>query len=151
MDRLRSQPLEARRRAYELGRLVDQMEWYGAKSRENERRALLWSFATMTFQALGVVAATLRVAGVIDVDLLGIAAAAGAATAAWLESKDHSSLAEAYATTAHELALVREALPDGLDEARWGTFVSDAEAAISREHTRWLARRRAQTARAGGY
>jgi hypothetical protein len=96
---------------------------------------------------LGIVVAALRVGGVGDGDLLGIAAASAAAAAAWLEVKDHSSLAEAYATTAHELGLVRAAHPMSLDEDRWATYVSDAETAISREHTRWLARRRARVAR----
>jgi hypothetical protein len=142
MTSVREQPLSVRRRAYEEGRLLDQVRWYGAKALENDARAKRWSLITIALQAAGVLAATLRVAGVLDVDLMGVAATAAAAATAWLASKDHSGLAEAYSTTAHELALVRDELPEGDDETGWGTFVADAEAAISREHTRWLARRR---------
>jgi hypothetical protein len=149
MTETRGAPLSTRREIYRSGRLSDQVAWYSAKSNDNSRRAARWSWAVIAFQAVGAVVAALRVADVIDLDLLGIAAAAAAAAAAWLEVKDHSNLAEAYATTAHELTLVRDALVGSFDEERWGTYVSDAEAAISREHTRWLARRRARLARAG--
>jgi hypothetical protein len=145
MKTTRASSIEQRRRVYLDKRLLDQISWYGTAARRNERMAQHWSFATLGFQAAGILAAVLRATDTIGVDLMGVAAAAAAATVAWLESKDHSGLAEAYATTAHELALVRDALPEFPDETAWSVFVSDAEAAISREHTSWLARRRART------
>jgi SMODS and SLOG-associating 2TM effector domain 1 len=48
--------------------------------------------------------------------------------------------------TARELCLFgthAEALADDIDEDRWAESVEDAEQAISREHTLWLARRAA--------
>lgn len=147
MRELRATPLTSRREVYFEGRILDQIGWYSAEAARNDRHARRWSIAIVVVQATGVLAATLRVTGTINLDLIGIAAAAAAATTAWLVSKDHSGLAEAYATTAHELALVRDELPDDLDEARWATFVADAEAAISREHTSWLARRRSSRSR----
>jgi hypothetical protein len=149
MTRLRSTPLEHRSQIYLDDRLGDQIRWYGTSATRQEGLARRWSVATMALQAAGALAAILRVTGTIDVDLMGVAAAAAAASTAWLESRDHSSLAEAYATTAHELALARDDLPDVLHEAGWAIFVGDTEAAISREHTSWLARRRAQSARSG--
>lgn len=142
MRELRARPLAHRREVYFESRILDQIGWYSTAAARNDRRARQWSITTVVVQAAGLLAATLRVTGTIDFDLIGIAAAAAAAATAWLESKDHSGLADAYATTAHELALVRDELPDDLDEALWATFVADAEAAISREHTSWLARRR---------
>jgi hypothetical protein len=148
MRDLRDRPLADRQTAYLRGRILDQIQWYAEAAATNERRARRWSLLTVALQCAGVVAATLRVTGTIDFDLIGIAAAAAAATAAWLESKDHAGLSEAYSTTSHELTLVRDELPDDLDETRWATFVADAEAAISREHTSWLARRRSSRTRA---
>lgn len=148
MRDLRGAPLADRRQAYLDARIVDQITWYSAAADRNDRHARRWAQLTVSLQGLGVLAALLRVTGTIDVDLIGIAAAAAAATTAWLEAKDHSGLAEAYATTAHELALVRDMLPDGDDEPRWAAFVADAESAISREHTSWLARRRSTVPRA---
>ena len=147
MTDVRAMPPRGRRELYESERIADQINWYAAKSRQNAKRATQWSICVIGFQALGIVFAALRVVGAVDVDLLGIAAAAAAAAAAWLEVKDHSTLAEAYATTAHELGLVRAALPVSFDEDQWASYVSDAETAISREHTQWLARRRARLAR----
>jgi hypothetical protein len=143
MKALRHEPLDVRRSVYDVGRLLDQVRWYGEKATANEALARRWSLATLGLQAAGILAATLRATDLIQVDLMGLAAAAAASGIAWLASKDHAGLAEAYATTAHELVLVRDNLPTSNDEVAWATFVSDAEAAISREHTRWLARRRA--------
>jgi hypothetical protein len=142
MRELRATPLAKRRDAYFENRILDQISWYSATAALNDRRARQWSIATLVLYALGVLAATLRVTGTIHFDLLGLAAAAATAATAWLGTKAYSGLAEAYTTTAHELALVRDERADDLDEARWATFVADAEAAISREHTSWLARRR---------
>lgn len=77
----------------------------------------------------------------VDADLLGIASGAAASIAAWTGLRQYRSLAVAYALTAHELRLVRDSLPHAEDEARWAQVVSDAEQAISREHTLWRARR----------
>jgi len=145
MAQLWGAPLESRRRAYLEDRLFDQVHWYGDAAARHDRLARRWGVTTIALQVGGMLAATLRVTGTIDIDLLGVVAAAAAATTAWLESKDHSGLAEAYATTAHEIALARDDIPTELDEAQWATFVGDAEAAISREHTSWLARRRTQS------
>lgn len=149
MRELRETPLDKRRDAYVTGRILDQIDWYSTAAARHDLHARRWSQLTLLVQALGVVAATLRVSGTLDVDLMGLAAAGAAAGTAWLESRDHSGLAEAYTTTAHELALVRDELPRELDEQTWATFVADAEAAISREHTSWLARRRAPSPRPG--
>ncbi len=143
MKTLRSESLDVRRSVYDSDRLLDQVQWYSEKAKDNETLARRWAVATLGLQASGVLAATLRATDVIQIDLMGLAAAAAASGIAWLASKDHSGLAEAYATTAHELVLVRDNLPVRNDETAWATFVADAEAAISREHTRWLARRRA--------
>lgn len=142
MIAVRRAPLEQRRYVYLHHRILDQIAWYAAAADRNETAARRWMLITVSIQAVGVVGAVLRVTGTLNFDLISIAAASAAAATAWLEAKDHSSIAEAYARTAHELALVRDDLPDELDEGRWATFVGDAESAISREHTSWLARRR---------
>ncbi len=147
MTFVRTSPLEQRRDVYVRHRLLDQIAWYGAAAAGNDNAARRWASITLAIQAIGITAAVLRVTGTLRFDLIGIAAAAAAAAIAWLESKDHSGLAEAYATTAHELTLVRDDLPETPGEERWATFVADAESAISREHTSWLARRRARDLR----
>jgi hypothetical protein len=48
---------------------------------------------------------------ITSVDWLGIAAAAAAASAAWLRTKDHVTLRRAYSVTAHELELAKASAP----------------------------------------
>lgn len=144
MDRMRGLPIRERRSAYAHGRLEEQIAWYDAGSVRHERSSRRWSLAVIGLQCLGIVAAVLQATGVVDFNYVGVATAVAAAAIAWLESKDHAQLSEAYSTTAHELRLVLDQLIDDDDEERWATGVADAEAAISREHTSWLARRRAR-------
>ena len=73
-------------------------------------------------------------------------AAAAAAAAAWTQMRQHRTLAAAYGLAAQELTLSRPLLEHVDDEAEWSRAVADAEDAISREHTTWLARR----SKAGG-
>ena len=68
-------------------------------------------------------------------------AAAALAVAAWSRSKDYAELASAYSVAADELDQAKASLLECLDEDDWAPAVRDAESAVSREHTRWSARR----------
>ena len=92
-------------------------------------------------QSVGVVVAALRAATVIDVDLLGVIAAVTVAAVAWLEIRQHTTLAQTYSVAAHELSSIRPLLEKEAVENNWATLVNDAETAISREHTSWRAAR----------
>jgi hypothetical protein len=137
----RRSSLGRRRDLYLRCRITDQRIWYSKKSRTNRRRSHSWSFAVVAIQAAGAVVALLRALDVIEVDLLGLSAALAASATAWLQAKDHSTLAEAYAVTAHELAAIESRIGEPTTEADWASFVDDAESAISREHVVWRARR----------
>jgi hypothetical protein len=65
----------------------------------------------------------------------------GIGSTAWVQTKDYSTLAEAYAITEQEVALVAVRLGQVTSEEAWAQFVLEAESAISREHTMWRARR----------
>jgi hypothetical protein len=78
--------------------------------------------------------------GWIDIDILGVAAAGAAAGTAWIQLKQHRTLAASYALAAQELSLALVRLENARDDEHWALEVSDAEEAISREHTMWLAR-----------
>ncbi|SCG80301.1 Protein of unknown function [Micromonospora echinaurantiaca] len=138
---LRSSPLQARRDAYLNGRLEKQRSWYADRSRWNRTQATRWSVVLLILEIAGVVFAVSRVAGLTSADLLGIAAAAIAAGAAWLQTRQHDGLATAYALASQELAAIASMVPQADSEPHISQFVDDAEAAISREHTMWRARR----------
>lgn len=89
---------------------------------------------------IALVTAALRVFGGWDVDLAGLMGALIAAGAAWLAVKQFAPLASAYSIAARELALQADRLRH-VTESDWSGTVADAEEAISREHTLWLASR----------
>jgi hypothetical protein len=139
MQRVRKLPLEQRRELYLQARIRDQQDWYGTKARWNERRATQWSVILATLELLGLTAGVLKADGVIDIDLLGLAAALAAAGAAWVQTKQHQNLATAYAMAHHELATIGSRVRRPQTEEEWASFIGGSEDAISREHTLWRA------------
>lgn len=141
MRELRTAPLEQRRAAYMQGRVEDQCQWYARKAKLNRRRGNQWAAAAATASALGVVAGLMRSVNAFDVDLLGVLAAVAAGFSSWMQFRQHRTLSASYALAAQDLGLVRDAAAATSDEKTWASFVGDAEDAISREHTVWLARK----------
>ncbi|WP_426298064.1 DUF4231 domain-containing protein [Arthrobacter sp. R-11] len=140
MTALRHSSFEERKSAYLRQRTLAQRQWYASKAAANKRRAEVWRTVLVSAEILAVALATLKFAGVSEIDLGGVLGSVIGASAAWLALKQHAQLAAAYSLTSRELALQESLLQDA-DEASWGTAVSDAEDAISREHTMWLASR----------
>jgi hypothetical protein len=140
MRAVRTAPLPVRRAVYERWRIEQELSWYRTKSAWNQRRASRLTLAVLAFEVVGVMGALLRVAG-ITVNLLGVAAAGAAALGLWSQTRQHQVLAHAYAVTAQELSSIRSLIQWQETEPEWTGFVDDAEAAISREHTLWRAKR----------
>jgi hypothetical protein len=141
MKALRASSLEDRVSAYRTGRVDDQVEWYRDNSTKNRRRSRQWTVALVAVECVAVLLGLGRVMEWFDVDWLGLVAAVAAALAAWQQVKNYSELSEAYAVTSHEVGLLADDLDPGSSEEEWAQQVHDAEAAFSREHTLWLARR----------
>ncbi|MGH8884323.1 MAG: DUF4231 domain-containing protein [Egibacteraceae bacterium] len=144
MRALRGETLDARKAAYETDRIADQQAWYAAKARWNAAHARRWSAAMVTVEALGGIGAILKATGALSgaALVLGLFGAAGAAIAAWLQTRQHQALAGAYSVAANELASIRALIPWQQTEETWAAFVRDAERAISREHSLWRSSRR---------
>lgn len=140
MRALRLKPFADRQTAYLSGRIDDQREWYGTKSRVADRRNTVFLLTTIGLEFLGMLAAGLRAGGVIDFDLLGIVAAMAAGIASWAQTRQYGSIARAYSIASHELATIRSQARL-VSEPGWSRFVDGAEEAISREHTLWRASR----------
>lgn len=70
-----------------------------------------------------------------------VLATGASAVLAWLQIRRHQELAQSYAVASHELALAESRARHVRSEEELARFVGDAEAAISREHTLWIARR----------
>ncbi len=138
MRSLRLSPYSDRKQAYAEGRVREQRDWYGRRARENDRSAHLFLTLSIAFEIIGVVGAALKAMAILDIDLLGILAAAAAGLVAWSQTRQYGLNARAYSIASHELASISSELRD-VPEERWAEFVGDAEEAISREHTLWRA------------
>lgn len=139
MRSLRTSSLEERKRAYAGGRISDQRGWYTRKALWHKRRALFWGGTVLLLQVIGAVGAFLKGFGVLDIDIFGLAGAAVASAAAWLETKQHHTIARAYKVAAGELSDIESLIDEQKTEEAWARFVAEAEEAISREHTMWKA------------
>jgi hypothetical protein len=140
MAHLRTEGLSVRRATYLTHRTEDQRGWYFENAKKNERRATWWRYALLAAELVAVIAAALSFGRNEPADFAGIIAAFVAGGAAWLAIKQHSQLTSAYRVAASELAVQADLLLM-VDEAGWPQAVADAEEAISREHTMWLATR----------
>jgi hypothetical protein len=145
MRRVRLEPLNERKRSYEMGRVSEQQAWYQRQTKWNDTRATRWTQAIVSVEIIGLVAALMKAAGIVEGDLLIFAGVVIAAMAAWLQTKQHRALATAYGITALELASVRSKIKWQENERDWGKFVNNAEEAFSREHTLWRASRGAES------
>lgn len=140
MRALRSESLEQRRTIYLRCRTEDQQGWYSTRAKQNAKFATRWRYSLLIAEVTAVVIAALELGRDEPWDFAGIAAAAVASGAAWLSLKQYSLLTSAYRVAATELALQADVLRSAsVDD--WPGAAADAEEAISREHTMWLASR----------
>lgn len=141
MKAVRAASFLDQREIYKVDRIENQIAWYTDKADFHHRAATRWLAVSALASATGVIAAGLRTFDVIDIDLLGVAAACASAAIAWNQLNQNRNLVSAYRVTARELSIIRDRI-DHVDEPEWARFMSDAEDAVSREHTLWLARHR---------
>jgi hypothetical protein len=142
MREIRRHSLEERKDVYLSERLVDQETWYAKKSAWNRQLAARWSTFTLAAQALAVALALLRVFyPVIPLSPVSFLMTVASSMLAWTQARRHGDLVEPYAVAGQELIELRSLLPKVSDAESFRRFVSDVEESISREHTKWLARR----------
>jgi SMODS and SLOG-associating 2TM effector domain 3/SMODS and SLOG-associating 2TM effector domain 1 len=143
MRAMRATSLDHRKAVYESGRIGNQIDWYSSNSARNERQARRLTLAVLAFEVLGAVGGLLHAikSDLPNINALAVAAAAAAAVGAWLQAKQHQTVARAYAVAALELSSIRSLIRWQETEADWANFVDEAETAISREHTLWRANR----------
>jgi hypothetical protein len=142
MREIREFDVENRKKAYLSQRIANQRTWYMDKSVRNQKRIKLGFTAILLSQTLALISAFVLVAWPDSpVNWTSPFAAFAAAFLAWVQVKQYQELAQAYAVAAHELGLIIEQARYVKTEDALSSFVADAENAISREHTLWVARR----------
>jgi len=144
MRALRAMPIHQRIAVYRTDRIDNQCRWYTARSEQHSKENRRWQ--TVVTSTL-VVALGLSVLSIVTTPIGGIAGIATAiapAAIAWNQTLRHRELAHSYAFTSHEIGLLAAA-PDPMNDEEVGRFIADCEAAFSREHTMWRARRENKT------
>ncbi|WP_206859138.1 DUF4231 domain-containing protein [Lysobacter changpingensis] len=142
MKALRSLSLDERKRAYESGRILNQLTWYADKARANRDASTLFFWCLVGVNSLAVVCAIFKFGsaglGIWPTDVF---VAIAASLLGWMQARRFSELASSYALTAHEIGFIREQAFAAETDQEFSAFVSDAENAFSREHTQWIARK----------
>jgi hypothetical protein len=141
MKEVRALSVAERLAIYVDQRIQNQATWYWAKSRFNKRRAQQWFWVSVFLHTLAITMLLYRIrdpAFPLPVEV--VATAAGAALT-WLQAKKHNELNSAYALTAHEIVLIKGESVSVRSEEQLSEYVVNSEAAFSREHTQWVARK----------
>ena len=140
MGLVRRLPFHQRRTAYEKLRLNDQLSWYSSRSvmlrRGNDRAFVVG----IIFEVLALGSAMALIAFPTAPNLIGVFAVTTAAATTLSRLRGDTEVADRYALAAQELSMIRGRLQLA-SEQQFPESVKDAEAAISREHKMWAAKR----------
>jgi len=142
MKQVRAAEPIVRRAAYVEHRIKDQRRWYLARAARSHRKQGRWFIAFILAQTAAV---TFAVLAATHPDWNGNPSGAFAALATaivgWGQVRRFQELTQAYGQAAVELGFIVEKAGEATTEKELSRFVADAETAISREHTAWVARR----------
>lgn len=142
MREARAASFDERRDLYAECRIRDQQVWYSTNAEKNEIAGNRLFVAIWTINAFAIAAAISMILWpAFTINLTGFFATVAASIFAWLQVRRHQELAQSYAVAVAELGLVHAKAIHINSEDAFAEFVADAEAAISREHILWVARR----------
>ena len=126
---------------YKTKRIDDQASWYSIKAKLNKDRSKQW-FIVSVFLHLTAIGMLLYQIMDPKVSLpIQLLATTASATITWVQAKKHNELKASYALTAHEIVLIKAESSHISSEEQLSEFIVDSEAAFSREHTQWVARK----------
>ncbi|MDR5893153.1 DUF4231 domain-containing protein [Halomonas mongoliensis] len=133
--------IQDRLAVYKNYRIQDQASFYSGKAEFNKRRASRWFWASVALHSLAIIMLLYRIKEPTFIFPIEVVATAAGAALAWLQAKKHNELNSAYSLAAHEIVLIDGEALSVNDEKELSDFVVSSEAAFSREHTQWAARR----------
>lgn len=140
MRRVRALGFEDRRTVYITARVRDQLTWYSRRSGDHKRNADRWFVTGVVCEALAIAAALMLVFNPHLINLIGVFSTVTAASTTLARLRGDSEVAQRYALAAEELAMIQLRVKSA-SEAVFPDRVVEAEAAISREHKMWAAKR----------
>ncbi|HBH48989.1 MAG TPA: hypothetical protein DDX98_10130 [Bacteroidales bacterium] len=143
MLELREMSVNEKKQYYIENRIENQKEWYANKAEWNKEKSNLWFILIIASQAVALISIVFLIKNPDNNwNLVGLLTTIASAAISWLQIKQHQELKQAYTTAAEELNFIKELSHNVSDEEQLSEFILDAENAISREHTLWLAQRR---------
>lgn len=141
MSEVSNLSFEDRKAYYGLNRIADQIKWYGDKSEKNRQKAKLLSFLMISAQFTAGIYLFFFFETIKVLNLNNIMVFLATSIIGIMEMNKHKELYQSYGFTKQELNIIKSKLAIITDEDEFKQFVIEAEQAISREHTMWLARR----------
>ncbi|MBC6995880.1 DUF4231 domain-containing protein [Neolewinella lacunae] len=141
MKEIRNSSFEDRKTTYLSERVNDQLSWYRRKSNYNKKKKDVFFGFTVIAYSLAIVTHLILISDNTFLNVTSIFATVVGCLISWTTMKKYQELSQSYAVTAHEISLILESGAEINNQEDFYAFVGDAEAAFSREHTLWLARR----------
>lgn len=143
MDTHRNSSLSDRQLLYKQERIEVQQKWYADKASYNKKKYKKWTVAICFFQAVAFLSTVaLFTSPVISHGIMELTSSIASVLITWTQIKRHNDLAQAYSIATDELNIISQSFDTISSEESFSRFVLDAENAISREHTIWLAQKR---------
>jgi hypothetical protein len=142
MKTVRSMAFEDRKKIYLQHRITDQCSWYQEKAKYNARQERNWFIYITVAQVMAILFAILMVRySQSPVNVTAFLVTISSAATAWIKLKQFQELSQSYSVAGQELSFIREKGNHINNEEEFVNYASDAENAVSREHTLWIARR----------
>lgn len=141
MTTVRGFSLTKRKDFYLKNRVKEQLDWYRRKSKTNQKMNNQYFSILVVFYLIAIIYHLVLIADNTLFNAAPIVATLVGCVLSWTKMKQYQELSQSYAVTANEITLILNEGAEVVNEIDFQTFVGDAEAAFSREHTLWLARR----------
>jgi hypothetical protein len=145
LTELRAKPWTQRRDIYLVERVDDQIKWYRSKGQKNAARSTIFSRTVIGLQVIGVILAIILLSKnspqTLGVGVVAFLAVLISSSIAWTQVRQYSELVEPYLNALNELTQLRAEIAATSTEPQFLEAITQAELAISREHTSWLAKR----------
>ena len=138
---IRNSNWQSRLSTYLTHRIDEQSSWYLAKSKENKRLSKHWFTASIVLHLVAIVLLLFKIGKPELLTPIGLISTAASASLSWIQARRYDELNISYSIAVHEIAMIREEASSLVKESDFANFVINSEAAFSREHTKWVARR----------
>ena len=143
MKEIRSSDFKYRKQIYLNDRIQNQINWYSKNTKRNKIYKSITLILIILFQSVAVILFCIENFTELkfSYSFTSLLITLTTVSMTWLQMKRYQELTDAYSVTANELKKIHENEFNVTNDEDLNKYVDDSEAAISREHTLWMARR----------